>query len=317
MSDAAVRLLRLLALIQRRPGLAGWQLAGELAITERTLRRDVEQLRCLGYAINAAPGPSGGGYRLGSGQSLPPLPLDDAESTAVAVALGTPAQTGVAGSEAAGLASLAKLDRLLPAHLRRQVTTLRATTLSLDRSRPAVPTQRLVALAESCHVREKVQFRYQTGDGRSGGRRVEPYRLVATEENWYLVAYDLDRSDWRTFRVDRISDLVRGGHTYIPRNLADPARLVAEAVTLAPYRYRVVAELAATADQVSRLVPSSTSIVELAGQQARLTFGANRLDWAAAFLIDLGLPFVVREPVELREHLLTLAQRLIATNSAK
>ncbi|HUY61450.1 MAG TPA: WYL domain-containing protein, partial [Candidatus Dormibacteraeota bacterium] len=226
-------------------------------------------------------------------------------------------QTGVAGSEAAALASLAKLDRLLPAHLRRQVTTLRATTLSLDRSRPTVPTERLVALAECCHVRETVQFRYQTGDGRRGRRRVEPYRLVATEHNWYLVAHDLDRSDWRTFRVDRIGELERTGHTFIARALADPARLVAQAVTVAPYRYRVVVEVAAPADEVSRVVPSSTSIVEPAGARARLTFGADRLDWTAAFLIDLGLPFVVQEPADLREHLLALGRRLIAANGAQ
>jgi predicted DNA-binding transcriptional regulator YafY len=317
MANAAVRLLRLLDLLQSQPGLPGRQLAGELGVTERTLRRDVDRLRSLGYAIAAAPGASGGGYRLGSGASLPPLTLDDAETMAVAVALGTPAQTGVAGSEVAALASLAKLDRLLPVHLRRQVTTLRATTLSLDRSRPTVPTERLVALAECCHVREKVQFRYQTGDGTSGRRRVEPYRLVATEQNWYLVAHDLDRADWRTFRVDRISELERTGHTFIPRELADPARLVAQAVTVAPYRYRVVVEVDAPADEVSRLVPSSTSVVEPAGAQARLTFGADRLDWTAAFLIDLGFPFVVKEPAELREHLRALGRRLIAANRAQ
>ncbi len=318
MSDAAVRLLRLLGLLQRRPGLPGRQLAGDLGVTERTLRRDVERLRSLGYAITAAPGASGGGYRLGSPGSLPPLPLDDAETMAVALALAAPAPTGLARSEAAALTSLAKLDRLLPARLRRQVTTLRATTLSIDHSRPTVPTERLVVLAECCHVREKVRFRYQTGDGRGGGRQVEPYRLVATEQNWYLVAHDLERSDWRTFRVDRMCDLERTGQTFFPRELADPARLVAQAVTVAPYRYRVVVEVAAPADEVSRLVPASASMVEPAeaetGVRTRLTFGARRLDWAAAFLIDLGLPFFVQEPAELREHLLTLGRRLIAAN---
>ncbi|MHB8395279.1 MAG: helix-turn-helix transcriptional regulator [Candidatus Dormibacteria bacterium] len=109
------------------------------------------------------------------------------------------------------------------------MTTLRATTLTIDHSHPTVPAERPVALAECCHVREKVRFRYQTGDGRGGGRQVEPYRLVATEQNWYLVAHDLERSDWRTFRVDRMCDLERTGHTFIPRELADPARLVAQA----------------------------------------------------------------------------------------
>ncbi|MGA9776230.1 MAG: WYL domain-containing protein [Candidatus Dormiibacterota bacterium] len=316
MSDAAVRLLRLLGLLTSGRGLPGWRLAAELGVTERTLRRDVGRLRALGYAITAAPG-AGGGYRLGSGPSLPPLPLDRAETMAVAVTLGAPSPTGVAGSEAAGPTSAAKLDWLLPAHLRRQVATLRATTLSLDRTHPTVPAERLVVLAECCHVREKVQFGYRVGDGTSGRRRVEPYRLVATEQSWYLVAHDLDRADWRTFRVDRMFDLERTGHTFIPRNLADPGRLVAQAVTVASYRYRVVVEVAASAETVSTLVPAGASMVEPAGAQARLTFGANRLDWTAAFLIDLGLPFVVQEPPELREHLLELGRRLVATNGER
>ncbi len=317
MPDAALRLLRLLGLLQSRPGSSGRELAGDLGVTERTLRRDVERLRGVGYAITAAPGAGGGGYRLESRASLPSFPLDDAEAMAVAVALGVPARTGVARSEVADASSMAKLDRLLPAHLQRRVTTLRATTLSLDRSRPTVPTERLVALAECCHVRESVQFRYRSSDGQVGRRRAEPYRLVATDLNWYLVAFDLERSDWRTFRVDRMSELERTGHTFIARELADPASLVAQAVAVAPYRYRGVGELAAPADEVSRFVPSSTSMVEAAGTQSRLTFGANRLDWAAAFLIGLGLPFVVLEPSELRDHLLALGRRLITANLGK
>lgn len=314
MSDSGVRLLRLLGLLNDRPGWPGWQLAGTLGVTERTLRRDVYRLRSLGYAISAAPGAGGGGYHLVRGGSLPPLPFEHRESTAVAVALGAPAQTGLAGSEAAALTTLAKLDRLLPAQMRRQVSTVRATTISLDRSRPKVPTSSLVALAECCHVAEKVRFRYRSGDGSSGWRRVEPYRLVATESNWYLVAHDLDRSDWRTFRIDRMSDLERSGQTFLPRELIDPAGLVAQAVTVAPYRYRVVVEVDAAADELSRWVSATTALVEPAGERAQLTFGGNRLDWIAAFLIDLGFPFAVREPPELREHLLRLGRRLVAAN---
>lgn len=315
MPEAALRLLRLLDLLQSRPGIAGAQLAGDLGVTERTVRRDVERLRAVGYPISSAPGPQGGGYRLGSGAVLPPLALDRAETAAVAVTLGTPAPTGIARSEAPATASLAKLDRLLPAHLRRQVATLRATTISLDRSRPRVPTERLVTLAGCCQTREKVRFKYRSGDGRTSPRQVEPYRLVATEEHWYLVAHDLDRSDWRTFRVDRISDLERTGQTFVPRELPDPLRLVAQAVTVAPYRYRVVAELAAPADAVSPLVPAATSILEATGDKTLLTFGAHRLDWAAAFLIDLGISFTVLEPPEFRRHLADLGRRLLAAGS--
>jgi predicted DNA-binding transcriptional regulator YafY len=315
MPEAALRLLRLLDLLHSTPGLRGRELAGELGVTERTLRRDVDLLRSAGYLIPALPGRAGGGYRLGDRATLPPLAMSRAETAAVAVTLGAPVQWGAAPAEAGAPYSLSKLDGFLPAELRRQVTILRATSISLDRSRSRVPTERLVALAACCHVRERVTFEYEAAAGRRGVRRVEPYRLVATEEHWYLVAYDLDRSDWRTFRIDRIGELARTGWTFTPREGPDPGQLVAQAVAVAAYRYRVVAELDAPLGEVSPHVPSSVSMVEAAGERTRITFGAHRLDWAAGFLVDLGVPFVVSSPEALRCHLLNLGLRLASAHS--
>ncbi len=314
MPEAAVRLLRLLDLLHGSPGLRGRELAGELGVTDRTLRRDVERLRSAGYPIRAFPGRGGGGYRLGDRAALPPLALTQEEAATVAVTLGAPSTSGGARAEANDLSSLAKLDRLLPAEVRRQVTTLRATSISLDRSRPRVPTEQLVTLAACCQARERVNLEYEGLAGQRGLRRVEPYRLVATEEHWYLVGYDLDRADWRTFRVDRMGKLERTGWTFSPREGPDPGQLVAQAVAVAPYRYRVVAELDAPLDEVSANVPSSVSMVEAAGDRTKITFGAHRLDWAAGFLVDLAVPFVVREPEALRRHLLDLGLRLVSAH---
>jgi predicted DNA-binding transcriptional regulator YafY len=314
MADSAARLLHLLGLLQRRPGLSGRELAGDLGVTARTLRRDVHRLRGLGYTVEAAPGPAGGGYRLGVGASLPPLMLDDGEAMAVAVALGATASAGVAGTEGAALSALAKLDRLLPVRLRRQVTTLRDATLFLGLPRPTVPAERLASLANACHATERVRFDYQAADDTLSSRRAEPYRLVATDRRWYLVAYDLERTGWRTFRVDRITHLQRTGHTFIPRELADPARLVAQAVTSAPYRHQVVVKVAVPAGEVSARVPAGAAIVEADGEHSILAFGADDLDWTAGFLVDLGYAFEVKSPAELREHLLAIGQRLIQAN---
>ena len=315
MSEAALRLLRLLDLLHRTPGIRGRELAGELGVTERTLRRDVDRLRSAGYHISTLPGRAGGGYRLGDRSALPPLVLSRAETASLAVSLGAPGGWAAAGAGPGSPGSLAKLDGFLPAEVRRQVTTLRATSISIDRSRPLIPTERLVTLAACCQVHERVTFEYEAAAGRRAVRRAEPYRLVATEEHWYLVAYDLDRSDWRTFRIDRIGVLDRTGWTFVPREGPDPGQLVAQAVAVGAYRYRVVAELDAPLGEVAAHVPASVSMVEAAGVRTRITFGAHRLDWAAGFLVDLGVPFEVSAPATLRRHLLQLGLRLASAHS--
>jgi predicted DNA-binding transcriptional regulator YafY len=307
--DAPARMLRLLGLLQRRPVSSGSNLAEQLGVTTRTLRRDVNRLRELGYAVDAIPGPDGG-YRLGVGADLPPLLLGDDEAMAVAVALGLSAGAAVGGIEEPALAALAKLDRLLPPRLRGQLGRLQASTVALVHPAESVAIEDLVGLAHAVDSHQRVTFGYRAADGRRSERRAEPYRLVATDRRWYLVAYDLDRNDWRTFRVDRLSGLQVTGHTFAPRELADPARLVAEAITTAPYRYQAVIHIQATPAQIARHIPATVGIVRPAGDQTELELGGDDLEWLAGRLVGLGFPFEVKEPPELRDYLSALGARL-------
>jgi predicted DNA-binding transcriptional regulator YafY len=321
MPEAAARLLRLLGLLQRRPYWSGPELADRLGVGVRTLRRDAERLRGLGYLVESAPGP-GGGYRLGVGTDLPPLLLDDEEAMAVAVVLGVSASAAIPGIERPALATLDRIDRLLPPRLRTQLAALRATTVALSSPRQVVvPPERLILLARACDGCERAVFGYRTRYGAEAERRVEPHRLVATERLWYLVAHDLDRADWRTFRVDRMADVRLTGHTFVPRPLDDPARLVAESIAVAPYRYQARVRVRAPAGEVGSRVAPSVAVITPEGPEAGgptgaciLELGAESLDWIAGYLVELGLDFEVLEPPELRDHLAQLGLRLVGAH---
>ena len=309
MPDSSARLLRLLGLLQRRPTWAGADLAARLEVDTRTLRRDVDKLRLLGYQIAGKPG-AGGGYRLGGGTDMPPLLFEDDEAMAIAVVLGVSATAAVPGIERGALAALTKLDRLLPPRLRAQLTALRAATVPLVSPRELAPIESLVLLAEACESHQLAMFSYRAQSGLETRRRAEPHRLVATDRRWYLVAFDLERDDWRTFRVDRISTLEVRGHTYIPRPLADPARMVAEGIATAPYAHRAVLTLKAPPEDVARLVTPYTGVLDKQGEHTKLELGYDDLDWVAGYLVGLGLEFEVIEPLQLREHMSALAERL-------
>jgi predicted DNA-binding transcriptional regulator YafY len=301
----------LLGLLQRRPYWSGADLAERLGVAARTLRRDADRLRGLGYPVESAPGP-GGGYRLGVGMDLPPLLLDDEEAMAVAVVLGVSAGAALPGIERAALATLDRIDRLLPPRLRTQLAALRATTVSLASPRDvAVPPERLLLLARACDGCERAVFRYRTRQGHEAERRVEPHRLVATERLWYLVAHDLDRDNWRTFRVDRMEGVRLTGHTFVPRPLADAAQLVAESIAVAPYLFQAKVRVGAPAAEVRRRVGANRGVVRPAGARAaQLELGADSLEWLAGSLVELGCDFEVEEPAELRDYLADLGRRL-------
>lgn len=309
MADPSARLLRLLSLLQRRAWWSSADLAGHLEVDARTVRRDVEKLRSLGYQIHGTPG-VGGGYRLGGGTDVPPLLFDDDEAMAVAVVLGVSAGAAVPGIERGALAALSKLDRLLPPRLRAQLTALRAATVSLTSPTEVVPTENLIGLAQACDNHQRATFSYRAEDGRHSERRVEPYRLVATDRRWYLVAYDLDRDDWRTFRVDRASSVEVVGHTFEPRSIDDPARMVAEAISTSGYTHRAVVIVRAPADEVAQLIPPSVGMTAPEGVDTKVELGVETFDWLAGYLIGLGVDFEVLEPVEMRQHLHALGQRL-------
>ena len=279
-------------------------------MTTRTVRRDVDRLRALGYRVDAEPGVDGV-YRLGTGADLPPLLLDDDEATAIAVALGVSTGGAVRGLEQPALAALAKLDRVLPTRLRRQVEALRSSVVTLAPAADEVDADLLVTLAQACDGHERLVLEYVDRDGEASERRVEPHRLVSTGRRWYLLADDVDRRDWRTFRVDRIRAGRASGHRFTPRSDApDALTFVGDAITTAPYRHQAVIRVAATPEVVRARVPPTVGRVAPDGDGARLTVGSDDLASLAGHLIGLDLPFEVLEPPELRAHLRSVARRL-------
>ncbi|MES9538226.1 WYL domain-containing protein [Actinomadura sp. NPDC000600] len=214
MLDTSARLLRLLSLLQTGGDWSGAELAERLAVTTRTVRRDVDRLRELGYPVHASRGMAG--YRLGAGASLPPLLLDDDEAVAVALGLRTAAGGSVAGIEEASLRALAKLEQVLPSRLRHRVATLARATVRVGARAPEVDADTLMTIADACRRHERLRFGY-AGPRGDTVRQVEPHTVVNFGRHWYLVAWDPDRDDWRTFRVDRMSPRLPAGPRFPPR----------------------------------------------------------------------------------------------------
>jgi predicted DNA-binding transcriptional regulator YafY len=233
---------------------------------------------------------------------------------AVAVVVGASAGAAIPGIERGALAALAKLDRLLPPRLQSQLASLRSATVSLTSPTDVVSTESLVRLAQACDGHQRATFCYRAHGGEDTERRVEPYRLVATDRRWYLVAFDLDRDDWRTFRVDRASSVVVTGHTFVPRPLSDPARTVADAITTTAYARRAVVLVRATTDEVARKIPAHVGVVEADGVNSRVVLGVDDFDWLAGYLVGLGLEFEALEPPELRDHLATVGARIVRSH---
>src|SRR5688572_22139419 len=212
------RLLTLLSLLQARRDWPGGELAERLEVSRRTIRRDVERLRGLGYPVESLTGPAGG-YRLRAGTAMPPLLLDDDEAIAIAVGLGTAARASVTGIEEAAVRALVKLEQVLPGHLRRRVRALQAATTTMPAQGPTVDPQHLTAIAAACRDHERVRFAYEGRDRAASRREVEPHALVNVGRRWYLVAWDRGRDDWRTFRVDRLGAPASTGMRFRPREL--------------------------------------------------------------------------------------------------
>lgn len=310
MLDSSARLLRLLSLLQSRREWAGGELAARMGVTTRTVRRDVERLRALGYPVDATPG-AGGGYRLGAGASLPPLLLDDEEAVAVAVGLRTAAGGTIAGIEETSLRALAKLEQVLPSRLRRRVGALQASTVALTGAGPTVEASTLAVLAAACRDAERLRFGYIDRDGAASSRWVEPHRLVHTGRRWYLVARDVTRDDWRSFRVDRIGEPLPTGQRFTPQDPPDAAAYVSESVSVAPYRYRARVRLHAPVHAVAQRVPPTVGqLAALDADTCELTTGSDSLDAIATHLAWLGVDFDVLEPGQLVDRVRMLADRL-------
>ena len=314
MLETSARLLRLLSLLQARRDWAGAELAERLGVSARTLRRDVERLRNLGYPVHATRGLAGG-YRLGAGAAMPPLLLDDEEAVAVAVGLRTAASGGVVtGIEEVSVRALAKLEQVLPSRLRHRVNAVAAVTVTvpMEAAGPAVDTETLTAIAAACRDHQRLRLDYRDRGGATSLRTVEPHRLVCWGRRWYLLAWDAERSSWRTFRVDRIRPRAPTGPRFVPRDLpdADVAAWISRSVWSAGWRYWARVRLHAPAEAVAERIPPGVGLLEAVDERScLLATGAETLETLAVHLGMLGVDFQVSEPPELVDHVRMLADR--------
>ncbi|MBV9448986.1 MAG: YafY family transcriptional regulator [Streptosporangiaceae bacterium] len=309
--SSSARLLRLLSLLQARRDWTGTELASRLGVTTRTIRNDVERLRGLGYPVDARPGVAGG-YRLGAGGALPPLLLDDDEAVAVAIGLRTAASGSVAGIEETSIRALAKLQQVLPARLRHRVTAFGSYTLPMPAPGPRVDPDVLTVIAAACRDHERLRFDYQTHPGTASRRSVEPYRLVNDRRRWYLVAWDLDRGDWRTFRVDRMEPRTPAGPRFTPRELPpdrEIAARVARGVGEATWRFRARIIVAAPASHVRDRLPIPVDVEPLGDDRCAFTPGSDNPETLALYLGMLGADFTVVDSPELVAALRELSGR--------
>ncbi|MGW9449955.1 helix-turn-helix transcriptional regulator [Streptomyces sp. NPDC055632] len=320
MTDTPARLLHLLSLLQTPREWPGSELAERLSVSPRTIRRDVDRLRDLGYPVEATLG-AVGGYRLVAGTAMPPLLLDDEEAVAIAVGLRAGAGHAIEGVEEASVRALAKLEQVLPARLRHRVSTLQNATIPLTRGDGAtVAPATLTALAGTVTGREKLRFGYRAGDGAETKRLVEPYRLVSTGYRWYLVAYDLGREDWRTFRVDRVSDPLATGARFTPRELpaGDAAQMLTRSMARSQPELDLDVSFEAPADFVTARLPSHLAPAATGPASCRLRArAADSVEWLALRLALVDAPFTIHGPEPLRAYVENLADRLTASVPAR
>ncbi|MCP3758823.1 YafY family protein [Streptomyces sp. TBY4] len=319
MTDTPARLLSLLSLLQTPREWPGSELAERLRVSARTIRRDIDRLRELGYPVEATLGAEGG-YRLVAGAAMPPLVLDDEEAVAIAVGLRAGAGHAIEGVEEASVRALAKLEQVLPGRLRRRVGALQSATVAVARGDGAsVDPRTLTAIASAVAGPERLRFAYRARDGVASRRLVEPYRLVSTGSRWYLVAYDMEREDWRTFRVDRVSEPFATGVRFAKRELPMDAEEFVRRGLRGGGTYLVDVTFAGAGggDVLpgwlrERVVAEPGSGVAESGA-VRVRFeSADSPDWLVARLGLVGVPFTVHGPEALVEAARVLGARLMA-----
>jgi predicted DNA-binding transcriptional regulator YafY len=311
MLETSARLLRLLSLLQARRDWTGTELAARLGVTTRTIRNDMDRLRGLGYPVDARPGVAGG-YRLGTGGALPPLLLDDDEAVAIAIGLRTAACGSIAGLEETSVRALAKLQQVLPSRLRRKVSAFQSSALPMPPRGPQVDPDVLTVLASACRDHEQLRFDYQAHSGTASQRSVEPYRLVNDRRRWYLVAWDVDRDAWRTFRVDRIEPRAPAGPRFTPRELPPDQELaaqVARGVGEATWRYRARVIVHAPAAYVRGRLPIPMEVKSLGENQCAFEPGSDRAEMLALYLGMLDADFTIVDSPELVKTLRKLTRR--------
>ncbi|ACU77457.1 Helix-turn-helix type 11 domain protein [Catenulispora acidiphila DSM 44928] len=320
MLETSARLLRLLSLFQARRDWTGGELAERLGVTTRTVRNDVERLRELGYPVEARPGVAGG-YRLGSGATLPPLLLDDDEAVAVALGLRIAAAGAVAGIEETSLSALAKLQRILPARLRHRVESFGSHALAVPTHAPTVDPETLTTLALACRDHLMLHFDYEAHSGATSRRTTEPYRLIHRRQHWYLFAWDPSRADWRTFRADRIHPHTPPGPRFTPRPTPPDAEIttrVDTGVAQAPWRYKARVIVHAPATYVRTRIPTPITVEELPNGHSAFEPGSDNPERLALYLGMLEADFEVTDAPELAaavERIIARYQRAIGNST--
>ena len=311
MLETSARLLRLLSLLQARRDWTSTELATRLSVSTRTIRNDVDRLRRLGYPVDARPGVAGG-YRLGTGGALPPLLLDDEEAVAVAIGLRIAASGSIAGIEETSVRALAKLQQVLPSRLRRRVSVFQAYALPMPSPGPQVDPDVLTTIASACRDHERLRFDYRAHSGAASRRSVEPYRLVNDRRRWYLVAWDVDRNAWRTFRADRIEPRTPAGPRFTPRALPpdrEIAAQVARGVGEATWRYRARVIVHAPVAHVRGRLPIPMEVESLGEDQCVFEPGSDDPEMLALYLGMLGADFEIVDAPELVDALHKLTGR--------
>jgi predicted DNA-binding transcriptional regulator YafY len=319
MANTSARMLRLLSLLQTHRYWPGSELAERLEVSPRTLRRDVDRLRELGYPVDAARGVAGG-YQLQAGAAVPPLLLDDEEAVAIAVGLRTSAAGAVAGIEETSVRALAKVIQLLPPRLRKRIDALQAATSpgvywndGVFGEGSAVDATVLTTIALACRGEERLRFDYTPRSGDTAGRYAEPHRLVSLGRRWYLVAWDLDRGDWRSFRVDRLTNPALTGARFRPREIpgGDPVQWLRSRIAAIPSRYDVSVLVALSADKVEGIVGRWASVEALGPQESRLRMSVDDLSWPIWMLGAFAADFTIESPDELRTRARAAAEALL------
>lgn len=318
MSDPTGRALALLSLLQTHRHWSGSELAQRLGVSERTVRRDVDRLRELGYPVDATPGVDGG-YQLAAGAHLPPLVVDDEEAVALAVGLRTAAGAAIDGIEETTIRVMAKLEQILPDRLRRRVDALNSNVEVLRWTpRVHVPAASLSTLAQACRDHEEARFDYTRRDGESARRLVQPHQLVSVGQRWYLVAWDVRRGDWRTFRLDRMEDVQLAGARFAPRALPaqSAADFVAAGLRSITQQHEAVIRVDGDPERVAAMSHWFGGQMTPVGDDAtRLRVGADAVEWLASMIAILATSFdvtVEEAPAEVYEVLAAAAVRLRA-----
>ncbi|WP_308377705.1 YafY family protein [Streptomyces sp. ISL-98] len=317
MISTSARLLRLVSLLSARPSWTCRELADQMAVTERTVRRDVARLRELGYGVESDPGPWGG-YRLRAGARVPPLVLDDEEALAVAVGLREAALSGVLGGDQAALSALLKLRQVLPPRIADRLGEMDAAFVHTPRpDEPQIAPAMLLELATACRRGERTHLSYRDREGKSTTRDVDPYRLVHTGRRWYFVARDVARGEWRTFRADRVAHIRPTGHAVELLDPPDPVLLVSRSIATGAYPLYVTVCLPLPMDQALRLVPPTVGTHRPDGPNATIVdIGGPDADGLARYLLSLATPLRVLSPDDVREALLRRARDLFADNGS-